>query len=148
MNVLILLIGVAFLALGVYTYFVSILLSSIVSFAVGAGFVGYSLIIPSERQISHRIQKGRVSGLMGLGEKKFQNGTFHGDFDKFKDAVEKLSPMIAAFSSMPEIGYDGIYIYFQTEHEADAALERIQKMNLTASVVQNKSEWAVKIDLT
>ena len=148
MNTLALFIGVAFLAVGLYAYFAGFPISSVLAFVVGAGFTGYALIIPSERQISQKIRRGMVTGLLELGEKKIKNGTFRVDFETFKDAVEKLSPMMADLSSMPEIGFDGIYIRFQTEYEADQAMEKIRKMPLNASVVQNKSEWAVKIDLT
>lgn len=148
MNTLFLLVGLAFIGLGIYAFLSGSLFGTVISLVIGGGLAGYSIFIPSERQISRKLQKGISSGLLELGEKKMRNGSFHADPDKFRNVVEKLTPILSGLSSMPEIGFDSIYIHFLKESEAEATMEDLSKMSLSASIIQNKSDWAVKIDLS
>ena len=140
-------VGLAFLALGAFAFYVGASISSIFAIVIGAGLSGYSLLIPSEKQISKKVQKGIVGGFMELGKKKIDNGTVKVDLESFETIVEKITPVISGLSTMPELGFDSIYLHFQTEAEAEAALERIREESVTASVVQTKSEWAVKVEI-
>ncbi len=140
-------VGLAFLALGAYAFYVGARISSVFAIVIGAGLSGYSLLIPSEKQISRKVQKGIVGGFLELGKKKIDNGTVKMDLASFEFVVQKITPVISELSTMPELGFDSIYLHYQTEAEAEAALGRIKEESVSASVVQNKSEWAVKVEI-
>lgn len=140
-------VGLAFLALGIYALYVGARISSIFALVIGIGLSGYSLLIPSEKQISRKLQKGVVGGFLELGKKKIDNGTVKVDYESFQEIVEKLTPVISELSIMPELGYDSIYLHYPSESDAESALRAIIDQALGASVVQDKSEWAVKVEI-
>lgn len=146
-NKTLMVLGLAFLVLGGYALYVGARISSAFALAIGIILSVYSLMIPSEKQIKRSLQKGVVSGFLDLGKKKIENGTVKVDYDKFKEVVETLKPIISDLPTMPELGYDSIYLHYPGEGDAENALENIQKLSLEASLVPDKSEWAVKIDI-
>lgn len=146
-NITVLAIGGAFVALGIYAFVAGAMISSILAIVIGGGMAGYALFIPSERQISKKVRKGMVGGFLELGKHKIGDETVKIDYEKFKSVVEQLTPVIAKLSVMPELGFDSIYLHYSQEHDAEAALDEIRGLSLDGSIVQNKGDWAVKIDL-
>lgn len=140
-------VGLAFVALGLYALYVGARISSIFALIIGIGLSGYSISIPSEKQISRKVQKGIVGGFLELGKKKIDKGTVKIDYKNFQEIVEKLTPVLSGLSTMPELGFDSIYLHYASENEAESALKAIVQLSLGASVVQDKSEWAVKVDI-
>ncbi len=140
-------IGLIFLALGGYALYAGAMLTSAFALAVGIFISAYSAMIPSEKQIKKKLQKGVVGGFLDLGKKKIEKGTAKIDYESFKEIVEKLTPIISDLPTMPEIGFDSIYLHYPGEADAEDALEQIQRLSLEASLVPDKSEWAVKIDV-
>lgn len=141
-------VAAAFILLGLFAYFERATISSVLAIAIGLAIGLYSLFIPSERQISKKVQIGMVSGLLELGEHKIREGTVKVDYEVFKSAVEKLAPIIGRLSSMPELGFDSIYLHFYQEHDAEKALGEINALGIEASIIQNKNNWSVKIPLS
>ena len=140
-------IGLAFLALGAYAFYVNARVSSVFALAIGIFLSAYSAFIPSEKQISRNLQKGVVGGFIDLGKKKIENGTVKIDYESFKEIVEKLTPLISDLPTMPELGYDSIYLHYAGQWDAEKAVAHIQELSLDASLVPDKSEWAVKVDI-
>lgn len=142
-----LLVGLAFIILGLIALLLNSLLSGIIALVIGIGLASYSSLIPSERQISNRVQKGMSSALLDLAQKKINNGSLHADMGKFREIVNKLEPVLPKISAMPEIGFDSVYIHFSKESEAEAMVSRLNGLNLSVSIVQNKTDWAVKVEI-
>ncbi len=140
-------VGLAFLALGVFAFYVGARISSVFAIVIGAGLSGYSLLIPSERQISKKVQKGMVGGFLEMGRKKIDNGTVKIRLENFEQIVEKITPVISELSTMPELGFDSIYLHYATEAQAEVALERIKNEAVEASVVQSRGDWAVRVEI-
>lgn len=147
MNRSFLLIGLAFIILGIIALLLHNLPSAIIAFAIGIGLASYSLFIPSERQITNRVQKGMSSALIGLAQKKINNGSLHADIVKFREIISRMEPVFPKISVMPEIGFDGLYIHFTKESEAEEMIARLKALDLNVNVVQNKTDWAVKIEI-
>lgn len=147
MNSTLTIVGLVFLALGGFALYLGARISSAFALGIGVFLSAYSAMIPSERQISRKLQKGVVGGLLELGKKKIENGAVKIDYESFREIVEKLTPVISELPIMPEIGFDSIYLHYPGEWEAKNALERIEKMALEASLVPDKSEWTVKVDI-
>ncbi len=147
MNRTFFIVGIAFVILGIIALFLKSIPSSVISFAIGVGLGLYSLFIPSEKQITNKVQKGMSSALIDLAQKKIENGSFHADIGRFKEVVAKMGPVFPKISVVPEIGFDGLYIHFNNEADADAMVSDLKDLNLNVDVVQNKSDWAVKIEI-
>jgi hypothetical protein len=140
-------VGIAFIILGIIALFFKSIPSSIIAFVIGAGIGLYSLFIPSERQIKNRLQKGMSSALIDLAQKKIENGSFHADIGKFREVVARMGPVFPKIPVVPEIGFDGLYIHFNRESDADEMVSELKELNLNVDVVQNKTDWAVKIEI-
>lgn len=140
-------VGIAFLALGAFAFYIGTIISSIFALTIGAALSGYSLLIPSEKQISKKLQKGMVGGFLELGKKKIDNGSVKVDYENFRNTVEKISPVISQLSTMPELGFDSIYLHYSRENDAEITVEAIREMALDASIVQNKGDWAVRVEI-
>lgn len=140
-------LGLAFLALGAYAFYVNARISSVFALVVGIILSAYSALIPSEKQISRNLQKGVVGGFLYLGKKKIENGTVKIDYESFREIVEKLTPLISELSTMPELGYDSIYLHYGGQWDAEKAVAQIQELSMEASLIPDKSEWAVKVDI-
>ncbi|MCL4337655.1 MAG: hypothetical protein M1129_05035 [Candidatus Thermoplasmatota archaeon] len=148
MNRSFLLIGLAFIILGIIALVLHNLTSGIIALIIGIAFTAYTLFIPSEKQITNKLKKGMSSALIDLAQKKINNGSLNADMGKFREIVGRMEPVLPKISAMPEIGYDSLYIHFSKESEAEDMIERLREMNLNVNVVQNKTDWAVKIEIS
>ena len=74
MNRSFLLVGLAFIILGIIALVLNRLISGVIALAIGFAFTAYTLFIPSEKQISKTVQKGMASALIDLAQKKINNG--------------------------------------------------------------------------
>lgn len=148
MNRTVLGVAAAFILLGLFAYVEHATISSMLAIAIGVAIASYSLFIPSERQISKKVQAGIVGGFLELGRHKIMDGKVKVDYEVFRSVVEKLAPIMAGLSSMPELGFDSIYLHFSQEHDAESALSEIHALSIEASIVQNKNNWSVKIPLS
>lgn len=141
------LVGLAFIILGIIAALLYQVLSSIIAFVIGAGLAIYAAFIPSERQISNRVQKGMSSALIDLAQKKVNNGSLRADMGKFREIISRMEPVLPKISAMPEIGFDSLYIHFSKESDAEDMLSKLRELDLTVNVVQNKTDWALKIEI-
>ena len=148
MNRSFLLIDLAFLILGIIALVLNRLISGVIALVIGFAFTAYTLFIPSEKQISKTVQKGMASALIDLAQKKINNGSLHADIGKFREIIGRMEPILPKISAMPEIGYDSLYIHFSKETEAEDMIARLKEMELNVNVVQNKTDWAVKIEIS
>ena len=148
MNRSFLLVGLAFIILGIIALVLNRLISGVIALAIGFAFTAYTLFIPSEKQISKTVQKGMASALIDLAQKKINNGSLHADIGKFREIIGRMEPILPKISAMPEIGYDSLYIHFSKETEAEDMIARLKEMELNVNVVQNKTDWAVKVEIT
>ncbi len=148
MNRSFLLVGLAFIILGIIALVLNRLISGAIALAIGFAFTAYTLFIPSEKQISKTVREGMASALIDLAQKKINNGSLHADIGKFREIIGRMEPVLPKISAMPEIGYDSLYIHFSKETEAEDMIARLKEMELNVNVVQNKTDWAVKIEIT
>ncbi len=141
------LVGVAFIILGIIAVLLHQAASSIIAFIIGAGLAIYAVFIPSDRQITNKVQKGMSTALIDLAQKKINNGSLRADMGKFREIINRMEPVLPKISAMPEIGFDSLYIHFSKESEAEDMISKLRELDLSVNVVQNKTDWAVKIEI-
>lgn len=141
-------VGLVFVLLGIFGFVEGATVSGVLAMGIGAAISIYAAFIPSDRQISRKVQRGMVEGFLELGEHRIRDGKVKVEFEAFKSVVEKLAPVIAELSTMPELGFDSIFLHYTHEHEAEMALREIRALSIEATIVQNKSNWSVRVLLS
>ncbi|MGP6207477.1 hypothetical protein ACNF42_05555 [Cuniculiplasma sp. SKW3] len=85
-------------------------------------------------------------GLINIGKEKIKKGEMTIEENLFIQEMEKLKPFILKQESMPQIGFNSIYLNYMNEAEADSEMKNISSTGLRCTFVHDKSNFMVKID--
>ena len=85
-------------------------------------------------------------GLIAIGREKIKKGEMTIEENLFLQDMEKLKPFILKQESMPQIGFNSIYLSYMNEAEADSEMKNISETGLKCTFVHDKSNFMVKID--
>ncbi|MCL4346216.1 MAG: hypothetical protein M1375_01310 [Candidatus Thermoplasmatota archaeon] len=85
-------------------------------------------------------------GLISIGMEKIKKGEITVDETTFKESMEKLKPFILRQESMPQIGFNSIYLNYRNEASADSEMKNISTTGLKCTFVHDKSNFSIKVD--
>ncbi len=129
-------------------YFVFILLElGVVVIAIGAYFVFTGVRTPSHRQISGQVNQVIYNSLKERGIERIKTGQLRTTEERLISVLDSLRDILGSQNEMPELGYDALFFHFRSEADATAKLSEIRDRGLQGSLVQNKNEWQIKVDL-
>lgn len=95
---------------------------------------------------NRKIGKFTFTAIKEEGLKRIRNGTFHVDEDVFSDSVDKINDILAELQYVPEFGMEGMFLHYNTEDEANKALDKILSKGLKADTILDRRAWLVKIE--
>lgn len=85
-------------------------------------------------------------GLINIGKEKIRKGEMTIQEDLFIEEMEKLKPFIIKQGSMPQIGFNSIYLSYINEASAETEMKEISVTGLKCTFVHDKSNFMVKVD--
>ncbi|MCL4341191.1 MAG: hypothetical protein M1431_03740 [Candidatus Thermoplasmatota archaeon] len=140
-------LGMLIVIMGVYfTLFILIELG-IVVIAIGSYFLFTGVRTPSHRQISGQVNQVIYNSLKERGLERIKTGQLRTSEERLISVLDKLRDILGSQNDMPELGYDALFFHFRSETEAAGKLAEITERGLHGSLIQNKSEWQIKVDL-
>ena len=140
-------LGMMIVLLGLYfLLFVFYALGAVV-IVIGGYFVATGLRTPSHRQITGKVSQVIYASLRERGLERIKTGQLHATEQRFLSVLDKLQNLLALQSDLPEIGFDAIFFHCRTEKEANQRLVEISGLGLDCSLMQEKSDWQIKISL-
>ncbi|MEM0155795.1 MAG: hypothetical protein QW597_04240 [Thermoplasmataceae archaeon] len=139
-------LGIAALAIGVYAVLARSFIVGGVALIFGAFMSATGFTTPSGRQISGKINSLIYKSLRERGIDRIREGKMHVDERSFIESLDRIRAILGNQSEMPELGFDSLFIHCQSEAEAERNLSIIRSSGLTASVIQNKRDWQIKVE--
>jgi hypothetical protein len=139
-------LGVAALAIGVYSVLVHSFIVGGVALVFGAFMSATGFTTPSGRQISGKINNLIYTNLRERGIDRIREGKMHVDEKSFVASLDRIRVILGNQAEMPELGFDSLFIHCQSEAEAEKNLSIIRSSGLSASVIQNKRDWQIKVE--
>ncbi len=140
-------LGLLIVITGVFFFFFILFELGAVVSAVGVYFVLTGIRTPSHRQISGQVNNVIYSSLRERGIERIKTGQLRTTEEKLISVLDALRDILGSQNEMPELGYDALFFHFRSEAEAASKLSEIKKKGLQGTLIQNKNEWQIKIDL-
>ncbi len=114
-------------------------------------FLGVFMVLAGARAKNLKgIQKKEAltifDGLISIGKEKIRRGEMTVSEDVFLSSMEKLKPFIMKQDSMPQLGFNSIYLNYRNEAEAENEMKNISSLGMSCIYVHDKSNHSVKID--
>ncbi len=140
-----LIIGIILLIVGAYAFYDGVLILGIPLILI-ALFLLIQYYRSSTKHVNKKVSNITYDGIIETGESKIERGTFYIDRDKFLTVMEKIKDLIATQGHMPEFGLDAIYLNYRNQSRAEVVMNAINERGVKASLLQERSDWKVKID--
>ncbi len=140
-----LIIGTVLLFVGAYAFYTGILFLGIPLIIV-ALFLLIQYYRSSTKRVNKKVSNITYDGIIETGKSKIERGTFYIEKDKFLAAMEKIKDLITTQGYMPEFGLDAIYLNFRNQSRAEMVMKAINERGVKADLLQEMSDWKVKIN--
>lgn len=95
---------------------------------------------------NRKIGKFTFKAIKEEGLKRITHGSFHISEESFSNAVDKIKDVLSEQQYVPEFGFDGMFLHYSSEEEANKVLEKIVSRGLKADTIIDRRSWVVKIE--
>ncbi len=94
---------------------------------------------------SRRISDITYNSIIESGLARIQNGNTSIQKEQFEKVMSMIRDVLSAQQYVPEIGFDSVYLQYNSEVPASGALKIIQSRGIKADLMQDKSTWRIRI---
>ncbi len=136
-------LGAAAVIAAIYLFYVRDLLPAVLLLFIGV----YLLFLDIRASVATRnISNITYNGFIDSGLARISRGGTVISKEKFVDCMSRIRDVVEGQQFLPEIGYDAVYLQYNSESGAKNDLDRIKQSGLTANLMQDKASWRIRIE--
>ncbi|MCL4330017.1 MAG: hypothetical protein M1533_03335 [Candidatus Thermoplasmatota archaeon] len=142
MNKFLTFLGIAALALSSLSFVYSLYFPGVIMLIIGAVLLAREI---RPLMASRRISDITYNSIIESGLARIQNGNTSIQKEQFEKVMSMIRDVLSAQQYVPEIGFDSVYLQYNSEVPASGALKIIQSRGIKADLMQDKSTWRIRI---
>ncbi len=142
MNWPILLLGIGALILSILSFGYSFFLLGAVLLVIGLLLLARIL---RSLLAAKKISDITYNSIIEAGLAKIEKGNTSITREQFQETMTRIRDVLSAQQYVPEVGFDSVYLQYNSETAASVALSTVLSRGVKADLIQDKSTWRVRI---